>query len=166
MVIKLVGVGADLSRPLFLNWGWWSPKMLEIHKKWGWDGNECKKLNSMSLLTYPGNFLTSFWYYLHLYPSCKHEETVWAKKFKIQWKLLQCAHIDINYTNKGCMTCEEKQEMYQGTWPLFTSGYCSKSDSSQKLWEILRYHGVSVRKTWNGWLDRSVGGWVWVVDKF
>ena len=24
---------------------------------------------------------------------------------------LQCAHTDINYTNKGCMTCGEKQEI-------------------------------------------------------
>ena len=34
-----------------------------------------------------------------------------SEKFRIQLKRLQCAHVDINYTNKGCMTCEEKQEM-------------------------------------------------------
>ena len=29
----------------------------------------------------------------------------------MRMKILQCAHIDINYTDRGCMTCGEKQEM-------------------------------------------------------
>ena len=59
-------------------------------------------------------------------------QIIFANMRKNSMKILQCTHININYTNKGSVTCEEKQEIqYHMTWPLFTSGY-SQSDPFTK----------------------------------
>ena len=51
-----------------------------------------------------------FWGFLTA--SCMGEDCMCESKIICQCKLLQCAHIDINYTDRGCMTCGEKQEMH------------------------------------------------------
>ena len=41
--------------------------------------------------------------------SCRGEETVCVKKSNVNENFYSVHTIDINYTDKGCMTCGEKQ---------------------------------------------------------
>ena len=51
-------------------------------------------------------------YFIEVLP-CRGQEVI-CLEFNngTDYTLLQCAHIDINYTDRGCITCGEKQEMH------------------------------------------------------